>query len=112
MGKDSVYYDYVSSLPTNLDNFPAKWSEKEQEYMKDCHTSQYKILSRKQTDANDYVNMCKAVPEMKDKISFDEFITGKIWASTRAYDLAFTDGEVRQVLIPYLEYAAINHKDE
>lgn len=30
-------------------------------------------------------------------------------ASTRAYDLAFTDGEVRQVLVPFLEFGAINY---
>lgn len=29
-------------------------------------------------------------------------------ANTRAYDLAFTDGEVRQVLVPFLEFGAIN----
>jgi len=49
-----------------------------------------------------------AVPEVANQVSFEEYRKGKLWASTRAYDLAFTDGEVRQVLVPYLEMAPIN----
>jgi hypothetical protein len=67
-----------------------------------------KTTLKKAVEANDYKLLTMAYPDLDKEISFEEFKKGKILASLRAYDLAFTDGAVRQVLVPFLEFGAIN----
>lgn len=57
----------------------------------------------------DYDALCQTAPELSDQISFEEFQRGSILASQRAYDLAYTDGSIRQVLIPYIDMSPINY---
>ena len=71
-----------------------------------------RIKKRNELVKKDYDLICQAVPSIKDAISFDEFHHGKILASSRAYDLAFTDGTTRQVIIPFIELSLINYGDK
>lgn len=84
------------------------YTDVERDYLKGSDHTIIKISKKKYDERHDYDVLCCAVPEIAEQISFDEFLIGKIWASTRAYDLAFTDGEIYQVLVPYLEFGAIN----
>lgn len=68
-----------------------------------------KTTVKKSVDVNDYKLLQMAYPNLENEITYDEFKAGKVLASIRAYDLAFTDGVVRQVIIPFLEFGAINY---
>jgi len=67
-----------------------------------------KVTAKKAIDANDYKLLLAAYPDLEKEISYDEFKTGKCLACTRSYSLAFTDGVARDVLVPFLEFGAIN----
>jgi len=113
MGDKSKYKDYVQNLPSDLSHFPSNFSQKEiDENLKGSTAIQNKIKAKNQADERDFEILCAAHPALKDAMTLDEFKKGKIWASTRAYDLAFTDGQIRQVLIPFIEFSPINYGSE
>ena len=61
---------------------------------------------------SDYDAMCEFEPSLKDPVAgvtFDEFKKGKLLVASRAYDIVYTDGNPRQVLIPYADVAVINY---
>ena len=113
MGDKSKYKDYVQNLPSDLSHFPSNFSQKEiDENLKGSTAIQNKIKAKNQADERDFEILCAAHPALKDAMTLEEFKKGKIWASTRAYDLAFTDGQIRQVLIPFIEFSPINYGSE
>ena len=67
-----------------------------------------KTQLKKAQDAQDYKLLTMAYPDLEKEVTYEEYKKGRVLASQRAYDLSFTDGVVRQVLIPFLEFAAIN----
>ena len=71
-----------------------------------------KIKERVRSWRSDYERMCEAEPEIRNMMSFDEFKQYKQMVSIRAYDIGYTDGTTRQVLIPYVDMAPINFSEE
>jgi hypothetical protein len=43
----------------------------------------------------DYNALLHAEPSLKDVCTQEEFLKGKVLASTRAYDIVYTDGSTR-----------------
>lgn len=95
MGDKSVYKDYVQNLPMDFSNYGPFYTDKEKDMLEGCDNMIIKTSMKKAIDANDYKLLCMAYPDLEKEITYDEFKTGKMLANTRAYDLAFTDGEVR-----------------
>jgi hypothetical protein len=104
-GKESDYYPYISNFNDLVDHYPTNFGDKEKELLKGCDDLLFKCESKNIIDGNDYTLLTSVCPELKDTCSLEEFKTAKKWVSTRAYGLAFTDGEQRQVLVPFLEFA-------
>jgi hypothetical protein len=92
MGDQSVYKDYIQNLPLDVSHYPVNYSDTEQKYLQGSDHMIIKISVKKIVDKQDYDLLVMAVPELANTVSYEEFKLGKIWASTRAYDLAFTDG--------------------
>ena len=83
-------------------------SDKELEMLKGC-TINLKIEKEKESNKKDYELLCASNPDLSKSVSLEEFTKGLILSSQRAYDLAYTDGSIRQVLIPYVDVSPINH---
>jgi hypothetical protein len=106
--ENSEYYQYFSHFPEDQSHYPGNFSEKEKELVAGCTDLLFKAEERNIIDSNDYTLLCSVCPELKDTVSLEEFKRGKKWASTRAYELAFTDGGKRGVMIPFIEFAQVN----
>lgn len=52
--------------------------------------------------------LCAACPEIKDMCTLAEFKKGKRWASTRAKQFKLDNGQVNEILVPYVEMAPVN----
>lgn len=98
-------------MPTDLSNYPVMYGEKEREMLKNSCILE-KIDIKVATWQQDYNLLCSAEPTLKEKISFKEFKEGLILASIRAYEITYTDGVPRQVLIPYFDVSLINYSEE
>jgi len=92
-GKESEYYPYVSNLHDLVDHYPTNYTDKEKEMLKGCDDLLFKCESKNIIDSNDYSLLTQVLPELKETVSLEEFKQAKRWVSTRAYGLAFTDGE-------------------
>lgn len=109
---DSPFRDYLNSLPQSQKHYPELFTEDELKHLKGSELMLQRIKKRNELVKKDYDLISQAVPSIKDTISFQEFQTGKILASSRAYDLAFTDGTTRQVIIPFIELSLINYGEK
>jgi len=112
LGEKSKCREYVSFLPNNQHIFPENYTEKEMEMLKGCEHIAKKLELKNKVIQHDYDLLLAANPAIKDTVSLEEFKQGRTWAASRAYDLAFTDGQTRQVLVPFLEFSPINHGSE
>lgn len=106
--KDSKYAAYMKSLPLDVSNYPTMLSEADRDLLKGCAINT-KIDSALAIMQKDYDILCQTAPDLTKEVTFEEFKKGVILASQRAYDLTYTDGLVRQVLIPYIEVSPINY---
>lgn len=109
MGDNSFYKDYVQNLPLDLQHYAPMFNDIEKEELMGSTYTMEKISMRKASDINDFKLLMMANPEMDKQVTYNEFLRGKILALTRSYDLAFTDGNIRQALVPFLEFGAINY---
>lgn len=107
--QNTKYRSYLNSLPTTVSNFPELFTQDDLKELEGSDLMLQRINNKNELVRKDYIALCDAEPDIKDFISFTEFQKGCIYASNRAYDLAFTDGSIRQVLIPFIELSPINY---
>jgi hypothetical protein len=112
MGDLSKYKDYVQNQPATFDCYATCYTDDERLQLVGCDSMILKTTMRKTMEVNDYKLLEMAYPDISKEITYEEFKRGKILAGTRSYDLVWTDGVVRQVLIPFLEFGAINFGGE
>lgn len=98
----------MKSLPLDLSNYPALLAQKDLDLLKGCSIIK-KIDAQKEQIKKNYDVLCASNSDLNKAVSLEEFTRGTILASQRAYDLAYTDGSIRQVLIPYIDVSPINH---
>lgn len=112
LGDASKYKDWVQNLPKDLSSYPTFFTDTEKDYFQDSTFPVRKITERKAQEANDYLVIKKSFPEFEDEITYDEFKAAKILANLRAFEMTFTDNTMRPVLVPFIEFAAINFGNE
>ena len=106
--KESKYNAYLKSLPLDMSNYPTLLSQSDRELLKGCAINS-KIDNSLSVIRKDYDILCQTAPELAQSITIEDFTRGVILASQRAYDLTYTDGSIRQVLIPYIDVSPINY---
>jgi len=92
--KDSKYAMYLKSLPQDLSNYPILFGEDQINKLKGSQMVE-KIQKKKEMWTQDYNALLAVEPTLKDVCSLQEFLEGKVLASTRAYDIVYTDGSTR-----------------
>mmetsp|Transcript_18498 Transcript_18498/g.28401 ORF Transcript_18498/g.28401 Transcript_18498/m.28401 type:complete len:129 (-) Transcript_18498:1170-1556(-) len=91
---DSKHSSYLKSLPQTVAQFPIRYSDEETKMLNGSLLVR-KLDNIKQAWREDYDHLVQAEPELADVCTFDEFVKGKVIASSRAYDIVYTDGSVR-----------------
>jgi len=109
--KTSNYKSFIDSLPLDVSNYPVMFGQEERELLKGSQMIG-KIDDRVRSWQSDYEAMCEAEPQIRDMMTFIEFKESKQIVSSRAYDIGYTDGTTRQVLIPYVDMALINSSSD
>lgn len=108
-GDDSKFKDYVQNLPKDLSNYPNFYGDAEKEFFQDSSYPIRKITERKAMEANDYLVIKKNFEDIENDLSYDDFKAGKTLANLRAFEMTFVDGSMRHVLLPFVEFAAVNY---
>ncbi len=67
-----------------------------------------KVTINKSINVNDYRLLCMAYPDLEKEIPYKDWKNAKILTNLRSYQLTFTDGVVREVIVPFLEFGAAN----
>lgn len=107
-GDESKFKDYVQNLPKDLSNYPSFFGDTEKDYFQDSSYPIRKITERKAIEANDYLVIKKQFEDIEKDLSYDDFKAGKTLANLRAFEMTFVDGSMRHVLLPFVEFAAVN----
>lgn len=107
LGEESKYKDYVQNLPS-AKSFPTNFNDDDKTMLQDSSFAIRKITERKASEATDYSTIAKHFPDIEKEITYDSFKSAKALANLRCFDMPFMDGNMRQVLIPFIEFAAVN----
>lgn len=82
-------------MPSNGDSYGCNYTDDQRDLLVGCDSMIIHTSMIKASMMNDYHLLTMAYPDIKEQITYDEFKMGKVMASTRAYDLVWTDGVVR-----------------
>ena len=95
LGESSKYYEYLSSFPLNITNYPELFRDEEMKMLQGSVDLLIAISKRTLDNKLEYEALSKSESSFSKIISFREYQEGKILASLRAYDIVFTDGLTR-----------------
>ena len=104
----SKYWDYLKTFKSDLSHFPVAFDDKEQLLLTGCDYMSLQIMTTKTRMVQDFKLLQMAYPDLEKEVTYPEFREARMSVNQRIFDLAFTDGIIRQVMIPFLEFAAIN----
>jgi len=105
------YATFLKSFPTDASYFPVLFSEKQMEAIKGSQLTQI-VNIRRQAIANNYQFLCTIHPDLKSKVTLEQYTEAYVLINSRAKDMKYTDGTIRQVLIPYIEVSPVSYSQE
>ena len=103
--KNPKYKYYFDLLPKDFSNFPIFYTQKELEYLKGSPFL-LQILEKKDDMKNDYVKLCKYLPDFK-QFSYLKFCHARLLISSRIFGISINDNKT-DVLAPFADL--LNHK--
>ena len=106
--KDNFYKPYYDILPRNTKNFPIFWSKNDILMLGGSNLIN-EIITRQDHIMDDYNNMCKIIPEFKQKYSSRDFIWARTVVGSRNFGIDI-DNVHRVAMIPISDM--LNHDSD
>lgn len=106
---DRKLYWWIQSLPKTARNFPTLFSKEEKRMLKGSallRLIEFQIFDWK----TDYEDICQALPNFRDSVSFDDYQYWRLMVQSRNFGFKKHDGRqevVHQYIFPYIDL--INH---